>query len=402
MTDQGEPSPGPSFGSKFQRLRTFTSDLGDKIAAATEPARAQVAETAERAFQGARTGLGQAATAAIDFKDDLVDRLPGKHKHGVDVSALDDVAKMLYCKILVRLALADGRLDPREIANLYLFATTIDLDAAARSDLRTDITESAGSATSGDDVGDAAMLLAAQLRDVLDPDEGKAVFAALIRDLVRMSRADLDSSEVERLRIVAIAKIVFPFDADSVVAATEELIVTEEKLAAGEISTAQWEKTTKDVIAKAAAFGAPVGAVSLLGSVSGLSAAGITSGLATLGFGGLLGLSSMVTGIGVAVLLGVGVFVGVRYVLGFNERERENRREHLIQQVVLKHQEAMADLAEDISGLAQKVQEAVASTSNNEERLRLLRQELACFQEALATLTANRDAFVAEEPVHVP
>ena len=130
----------------------------------------------------------------------------------------------------------------------------------------------------------------------------EVLFPDLVRDLVRISRADRHAADAERERIVQVAELVFPESADNVVRATERVVIAEEEFASGKITISQLENTTKDVAAKAAAFGAPIAAVSLAGSVSGLSGAGITSGLAALGFGGLLGLSAMVTGIGTVVI----------------------------------------------------------------------------------------------------
>lgn len=64
-----------------------------------------------------------------------------------------------------------------------------------------------------------------------------------------------------------------------------------------------------DVVASLAATGVPVGAVAVTGSVTGISAAGITSGLATLGAGSMVG--------GIAVVAGIGVisFLGVKWVV---------------------------------------------------------------------------------------
>jgi len=382
----------------FDRLVDLAGDVGDKVADATAPARQRISATADKVQSGAKLGIAQAAEHIADLKDDLTKKLPGKHKNGVDISALTEAGKLHYCRVLVRLAFVDGHLDPREIANLYLFASTIGLEAEARSELRRDIQAMGRDAGGGVEAGSEAVAFADALRDVVDADEGAAVFTSLVRDLVRISRADMETTDDERARIVAVAKVVFPFTAADLVATTEELVDAEEKFAEGKITTSQLEKTTKDLVARAAAIGAPIAAVSLLGSVSGLGAAGITSGLAALGFGGLLGLSSMVTGIGVAVLLGVGVFVGVRYLLGFNERERENRRERLIQQVLANHQQAIAELSEDISTLAGKVAAALDSTADNEKRLVSLRDELAAFQQALATLSESRDAFENAEP----
>ena len=65
----------------------------------------------------------------------------------------------------------------------------------------------------------------------------------------------------------------------------------------------------KTAVSGMTAVGVPITAVVYSGSVAGLSAAGITSGLAALGLG--LG---MVPGIGVAILIGTAAFVGLNYI----------------------------------------------------------------------------------------
>ena len=71
--------------------------------------------------------------------------------------------------------------------------------------------------------------------------------------------------------------------------------------------------TMKTAAAGLSAVGVPIAAVWFSGSVIGLSAAGITSGLA--GLGALIGIGGMIPGIGVAILLGTGLFVGVNALL---------------------------------------------------------------------------------------
>ena len=109
----------------------------------------------------------------------------------------------------------------------------------------------------------------------------------------------------------------------------------------------------------------------------------------------------MVTGIGTVVILGVAVHQGARYVLATNERERSRRREHLIQQVIKHHQQAMAELTDDIAGLAHRMQACLSQTTRNEERLATLRAELAAFQLALVNLQTSQQAFERREPVRV-
>ncbi|MEU8004704.1 TerB family tellurite resistance protein [Catellatospora sp. NPDC049111] len=382
------------------RLKDAAGAAGRKLADSTSAARQRVAEVAGDAQEKAKQSAEQVKSKVVDVKDSLAARA-ARRDTAADLSALSVEAKLLYCRILVSLAMVDNSLDPREIANLYLFASTIGLDGEARTGLRAEITGAQRDAASNAEVRDTAVELTRQLRDLLDEDQREPVFTLLVRDLVRISRADRHAADVERERIAQVAALVFPESADKVVQATERLVSTEEEFASGKITTSQLETTTKDIAAKAAAFGAPITAISLAGSVSGLSGAGITSGLAALGFGGLLGLSAMATGIGTVVILGVAVHQGTRYVLSVNEREREKRREHLIQQVIKNHQQAMAELTDDIAGLAHRMEVSLAQTTRNEERLLVLRAELAAFQLALTNLQTSQEAFERREPLRV-
>jgi hypothetical protein len=382
------------------RLKGVAGAAGRRVADSTSAARQRVAGAAGDAQQRTKQSVEQVKAKVADVRDSLSARSRNRD-NCADLSALSVDAKLVYCRVLVNLALVDALLDPREIANLYLFASTIGLDGEARSQLRSEITEAQRDAASDAGVPDVTVELSRELHDLLAEDQREPVFTVLVRDLVRISRADRHVADAERERIVLVAGLVLPDSADKVVQATERLVITEEDFASGKITTSQLETTTKDIAAKAAAFGAPVAAVSLAGSVSGLGGAGITSGLAALGFGGLLGLSAMVTGIGTVVILGVAVHQGARYVLATNEREREKRREHLIQQVIKHHQQAMAELTDDIAGLAHRMEACLTQTTRNEERLATLRAELDAFQLALVNLQTSQEAFERREPLRV-
>lgn len=373
---------------------------GQRIAEAAGAATQLAGDVAGGAQEVAMQAADQAMAMASGITDAVSSLVSGKREEAVDLSQLSDDAKLLYCRVLVDLARVDGHLDPREISNLYLFASTIGLGIGARSELRKEITGAQRSSAGELGVQDATRDLATTLRELVDGDQREALITMLVRDLVRISRADRHVAETERERIVIIAGVGFPDSADKLVEAAEGVVKTEEEFAAGKITTSQMEAQTKDILAKAAAFGAPIAAISLAGSVSGLGAAGITSGLAALGFGGLLGLSSMVTGIGVVVILGVVVHQGVRFLLGTNERERANRREALVQQVLRNHQQAMADLTDDIAALADRMETYLTQTTRNEDRLAALRAELAAFQQALVDLQISQKSFESGEPVN--
>ncbi len=138
------------------------------------------------------------------------------------------------------------------------------------------------------------------------------------------------------------------------------------------------EKVMKNAVSSLAAVGVPVAAVYFSGTVIGLSAAGITSGLAALGLG--LG---MVPGIGVAILIGTGVFLGLRKILGDSKKDKEEQlrlqRERKAQLVIKNLQEAINNLALRISELEKKAE----LTEANEKAINLLRDRLLSLQRIL-------------------
>jgi len=124
--------------------------------------------------------------------------------------------------------------------------------------------------------------------------------------------------------------------------------------------------------AKAVAVGTPIAAVYLSGSVVGLSAAGLTSGLATLGMGGFLGLSSMTTGIGVAVLLGVGAYAGMRKITGASELSRAKYRELMLNEVIKQTQTTISLVIQDINYLATRLTQALQSHNAQSAQIKKL------------------------------
>lgn len=133
----------------------------------------------------------------------------------------------------------------------------------------------------------------------------------------------------------------------------------------------------KAAVSGMTAVGVPIAAVVYSGSVVGLSAAGITSGLAALGLG-----AGMIPGIGVAILIGTAAFVGLNYLFDTgNKRKKEQyRRER-------KAQLAMENLQETINhliGRMARLQGAAADAKANKEAIELLNERLAKLQQVLA------------------
>ena len=121
-------------------------------------------------------GVGATADRAKEVAADLADgartvvvkRIPRRREKPMDLSTLPDEAKLLYCRILARQAKSDRLLDPREISNLYLFASTIGLDAESRTVLRREITAAPADTEGSDGEADDALALTVELSDLLD------------------------------------------------------------------------------------------------------------------------------------------------------------------------------------------------------------------------------------------
>lgn len=304
------------------------------------------------------------------------------------LEVMPEEVKLLYTRAVVAQALVDGEADPREVASLYVFASRTDLDAASRSEVRRYLSgELLG--TEGDVPN--ILGLAGEVLAAVREEEREVVASALVKDLIWISRADRTLNPSEFESIEAVAREHFGEKADEVIAHAEKTIETEEAYVRGEISVSEFEKRMKQAASQAVAVGLPVAAIYFSGSVVGLSAAGFTSGLAALGLGGVLGLSAMLTGVGVVIVGGVVVYQVVRWSLGVNEREKAKKREHMIQEVLKQHQKSMADLAQDIGEMALRMEEYTEKSDRNAERLLRLKHELQVFKAALTTLQVREE-----------
>ncbi|MEA5540297.1 hypothetical protein VB834_14820 [Limnoraphis robusta Tam1] len=145
----------------------------------------------------------------------------------------------------------------------------------------------------------------------------------------------------------------------------------------------------KTAAAGLSAVGVPVAAVWFSGSVIGLSAAGITSGLA--GLGALIGIGGMIPGIGVAILLGTGIFMGVNALLDTGDKSKKAQlqaeKERKAQLVIKNMQGAINQLVEQIASLQEKAVNLEASAADaeaNREAIRLLTERLKFMQQSVA------------------
>ena len=285
-----------------------------------------------------------------------------------------------YLSVLVWLVHTDDkRIDEREMCEIQLLMTQRRCSAEVRKAVRERI-ENPRSL-------DARKQIDHMLEHgpAAGTDTQLALKCALMKDAVRMCRATSTDPAREQRGIRQLAAML-DLD-DKKVRFIEHACEQDEKILGGELSDSQIAATAKRLATRATSVGVPVAAVYLSGSVTGLSAAGIASGLAALGMGGVLGLSAMVTGIGVVIIGGGITYKGARWVLGGSERNRASLRELMLQEVLRIHQGAIINLGEDMSHFGERIEKLASETERNRDAIDRLSWEVTLLSRSAGALT---------------
>ncbi|MDX1751492.1 MAG: hypothetical protein R3271_14390 [Methylophaga sp.] len=301
----------------------------------------------------------------------------------VALSEMSEELKVAYLKVIVNMTYSDdGEVDEDEFAQILLLMTRLELSPESRFTLRDYIT-SLGEL-------DCLETLVKTIDESCIPSHNKSVKISLVKDLFSVYMSVNDGNH---------ENFAFFKDNNHLFNASEkevELIIDalklDFKMLSDDFSDDALTKGMKELSAKAGAVGVPLAAVYLSGSVVGMSAAGLTSGLATLGLGGVLGFSSMATGIGVAVLLGVGAYKGVKHLTGANELDKTKRRELMLNEVIKQTQSTVSYLMEDINFITMKLNDAIVAHGAQDEKVKLLLQKVKLLTSAGNVLTQKGEA----------
>lgn len=316
----------------------------------------------------------------------LVRKLARKDRTGKDnapeyviVEDLPDALKEGYLSVLVWLVhFDDSQIDALELCEIQLLMTQLRCNPDVRKAVR---------AYLEDPETLQAEAQIARMLELFPPesDGSLALRCSLMKDAIRVCRATSEGPAEDRVGIRKLAEML-DLD-DEKVKFIEVACEQDEKILDGELSDSQIANAAKGLAAQATAVGVPVAAVYLSGSVTGLSAAGIASGLATLGLGGVLGLSAMVTGIGVAIVAGGVAFKGVRWALGGSERGRASLRELMLQEVLRIHQGAIINLGEDMAHFGERIAALSNETDRNRAAIDKLFREVTLLSRSAGALT---------------
>jgi hypothetical protein len=315
--------------------------------------------------------LNSAATEFTEFKEE---------RQLVPVNEMTEALKVAYVKVIINMAYAnDGEVDQREFAELLLLMTRIAVTTESRLALRSYMASAAG------------LMAPAELMQALSSEcpEGqeKSLHISLVKDLVNtyFSTGGVDVGQFAFLQENrGLLKVT-----DQEIELAVMAIQNDRAMLKEDYTDDMMIAAMKSLSAKAAAVGVPLAAVYLSGSVIGMSAVGMTSGLASLGMGGLLGMSSMATGIGVAVLLGVGAYAGVRKLTGADELSHSKRRELMLNEVIKQTQSTISLLIQDINFITEKLNGVIQSAGAQDVQIKTLMKLMQQLTSAGTILTGQ-------------
>ena len=286
-----------------------------------------------------------------------------------------------YLSVLVWLVHTDDKqIDEREICEIQLLMTQRHCNAAVRKAVREHL-EKPHDLDAREQIDHMLKLGPAERR----PTRNMGLKCALMKDAIQVNRATSEDPVREQPGILQLAEML-DLNEDKV-RFIEDACVQDEKILDGELSDSGIANAAKELASRAGAVGVPLGAIYLGGSVTGFGAAGITSGLAALGMGGVLGLSAMLSGIGVTIIVGGIVYKGARWVLGSSERDRVSLRELMLQEVLRIHQGAIINLGEDMSHFGKRIAALSLETDRNRAAIDKMAWEVTLLTRSAGALT---------------
>lgn len=271
------------------------------------------------------------------------------------IEEMDIRVKLAYVKIIVNMAIDnDGVISVEEYSQILSLIARLNFSSEQRIILRAYMTLDA-SATNRP--LDENLDLIQDIKDNCPIGNERLIFISLIKDLINIYKS-VSNESISESKFISNIKTLLNLKDDEI-NIVEMAIENDRMILNEEVTDDTLKKNIEELVAKAGAVGVPIAAVYMTGSVAGLSAAGISSGLAALGLGGVLGFSSMVTGIGVAILIGVGVYKGTMHLTGSGEIQKSKRREFLLQEVLKQNQRTISILIEDINYISARIQDLV-------------------------------------------
>lgn len=303
------------------------------------------------------------------------------------LKALEDMSneiKSSYLKIIINMTLEDdGVIDEKEMTEIMLLMTRLKLS----SDLRFEIRSYISSMMNSPEVEVIGVnKLVGIIKEKSESTHFQSIMVSLVKDLfnVHMSAKGDNSSKID---FIEKYKDLFGVTDDQIQLAFDA-VVNDYKILDEDLDDNAIKKSMQELAAKAGAVGTPLAAIYISGSVMGMSAAGITSGLATLGLG--MGMSG---GLVVVGLISIAAYKGVKNLTGANERDKQKTRELMLNEVIKQNQKTISLLIEDINSIVIKLNQALNKNNRDEEEIKKLTSLVMQFQKVMTSVDHKADVY---------
>lgn len=306
------------------------------------------------------------------------------------LSMMEVGIKKAYIKLVCNFTFSDdNQIDAEEYAEIISLIVRIEMAAEDRLEIRGYMTEYANIESNED--------LLAYLAENVEEGSYDVVKKSLLKDIIYISRKKNKEESWKENQFIVKLHNDLEIDNEQVEYIVSAIINDEEILALRK-NDSEITKSMKDLASKATAVGVPLAAVYFSGSIVGVSAAGITSGLASLGMGGVLGFSSMFTGIGVAVLLGVGTYKGVKKITGLSDLENNKQREMMLQAIIRNSQRSLNYLIEDVNEITKRLQIEIEKGLESEVKIKKISAMISMLTKG-AQVTSDRIQYAETEKI---
>ena len=291
-----------------------------------------------------------------------------------EIANMPDELKIAYLKIIVNMTFIDDEeIDEKELAELFLLMTRLELNKDSRFEIRRYITEI--SKESLENIEN----LVETIKNNSEVSHHKSLMISLVKDLINIYLSTKDTmnrdfkflDDNRELFKVSNEEIKFIYDA-----VKKDYEQLKEDLDDNAI-----KRNAKELASKAAAAGVPLAAVYISGSVVGMSAAGITSGLAALGMG-----MGMTGGLAVVGIIGVLSYKGMKHLTGANELDRYKAKELMLKEVITQTQKTISLIIDDINYIVEQLNEVLLKHTEQKEKIQKLMKMVAQFQGALKNI----------------
>ncbi|EFA5327410.1 hypothetical protein EYX55_26765 [Escherichia coli] len=303
-----------------------------------------------------------------DFLKAIIEQFDsfGKDNQLISLSEMSEELKVAYIKVVINMVyFNNSKPGEKSLSEIQLLMTRLELNSESRFVIREYLFS--------ENERDNLESLIQTIDKECIPSHNESVIFSLVKDLYSVFMS-MNNGDHDGFVFFEDNRLLFKISDEKVRVILEALEI-DFKMLKGDVNDDTLTRYIKELSAKAGAVGVPLAAVYLSGSVVGMSAAGLTSGLATLGLGGLLGFSSMATGIGVAVLIGVGTYKGIRQLTGANGLDKIKRREMMLNEVIKLTQLTISYLIEDINFIVIKLNECINNIEQQEEKFKKLMEK---------------------------